>query len=177
MKKVLRIAAMALAVVFVFTSCNKEKTMSEKLCIEKGWIVSLATCPDGYGADATTDLMTIFPENWKDNVMKFKVEGDVNKEYINAGTNRYDFEGEGDQYVGSWEFNEGETVLSCQLPMFYAAADAPESEIYSAEKEECNVISLEEEKMVLSHKFTVNDSPAKWQVGTWTFQFTFVPAK
>ncbi|MBP5400099.1 MAG: hypothetical protein J6Y35_00515 [Bacteroidales bacterium] len=175
MKKVLSIAAMALAVVLVFTSCNKEKTRTQMLTIEKGWIVSLASCPDGYGENATTDLMTIFPENWKDNVMKFKEDG--NKEYINAGANKYDFEGEGDQFVGTWEFKNDENILVCQLPMFYAADGAPESEIYSAEKEECNIVSMEEEKMVLSHKFNVPAGAAKWQVGTWTFQFTFVPNK
>ncbi len=177
MKKVLSIAAMALAVVFVFTSCNKEKTMTQKLTIEKGWTMTKASCPAGYGTNNVTDLYAMFEnaggyEN--DDIMKFKEDG---SEYINAGSVRYDFEGEGDQYVGKWEFNDKETVLSCQLPIFKAEAGAPDTEIYSATKEECEIITLDENEMVLSHTFTVGNGNAKWQEGTWTFQFTYVHAK
>ena len=179
MKKVLSIAAMALAVVFVFTSCNKPKTTTEKLCIEKGWVMTKASCPAGYGSGNVTDLYAMFEsaggyEN--DDIMKFKEDG---KEYINAGSVRYDFEGDGDQFVGNWELNEKETVLSCQLPMFKAAEGAPDTEIYSAEKEQCEIVSFNEDgtELVLSHTFSVSNSNAKWQVGTWTFQFTYVPAK
>ncbi|MBQ7734946.1 MAG: hypothetical protein IJT61_03310 [Bacteroidales bacterium] len=177
MKKVLSIAAMALAVVFVFTSCNKEKTMTQKLTIEKGWTMTKASCPAGYGANNVTDLYAMFEsaggyEN--DDIMKFKEDG---SEYINAGSVRYDFEGEGDQYVGKWEFNDKETVLSCQLSVFKAETGAPDTEIYSATKEECEIITLDENEMVLSHTFTVGNGNAKWQEGTWTFQFTFVHAK
>ena len=171
---------MALAVVFVFTSCNKEKTMTEKLCIEKGWTLTAITCPEGYGANNVTDIYAMLenansPET--DDIIKFKEEG--NKEYVNAGEKKYDYEGEGDQYVGEWAFNEKETVLECQLPLFSAAAGDPDNQAYSAAKEQCNIISIEEDKMVLSHTFDASGTTSKagFTGGPWTFQFTYVPAK
>lgn len=177
MKKVFSIIAVALMVTFVFTSCNKDKTKTELLTVEKGWVMSKASCPAGYGANNVTDLMAMFEQGGgyeNDDIMKFKSD---NNEYINAGSVRYDFEGEGDQFVGKWEFNEKETVLSCQLPMFKAAEGAPDTEIYSAEKEECEIITLSEDELVLSHTFSVSNTGSKWQAGTWTFQFTYVHAK
>lgn len=177
MKKIFGVIAIALVGVFAFTSCNKVKTTADYLTVEKGWVLENATCPAGYGANNVTDLMAMFTEGGgyeNDDVIIFKAEGD---QYINAGATRYDFEGEGDQFVGKWEMNEEETVLSCQLPMFKAGEGEPDTQIYSAAKEECNIISIDDDKMVLSHTFTVAPGNAKWQAGTWTFEFTYVRAK
>lgn len=177
-KSILSIIAIALFGVIAFSSCEKTSTRADMLTVEKGWVLEAATCPEGYGANNVTDLMEMFTNGGgyeNDDIIKFQAEG--NKQYINAGATRYDFEGEGDYYVGTWELNEDETVLSCQLPMFKAAEGAPETEIYSAAKEECNIISMDKDKMVLSHTFTVAPGNAKWQAGTWTFQFTYVRAK
>ena len=180
MKKVLSIVAVALTVALVFTSCHKDPTMTEKLCIEKGWTLSALTCPQGYGSNGITDIYALLDQAGGyecDDIMKFNADG---KEYVNAGTKKYEYEGEGDQYVGTWAFNDDETVLECQIPVFGPAANAPEGTIYSEVKEQCNIISLEKEEMVLSHTFTPGASTAKagfGQEGTWTFQFTYVPAK
>ena len=182
MKKVLSIAAMALAVVFVFTSCNKEKTMTQKLCVEKGWTLSACTCENpGYGQTGIKNIYEAM-ENLGgyelDDVMKFKTDG---KEYINAGKVRYDYEAEGDQYVGDWAFNDKETVLECQVSIFGAAATDPEGTSYSSVKEQCDIETLDDDKLVFSHTFTVpENNNAKMifaQPGTYTFNFTYVHAK
>ena len=180
MKKVLSIIAAALTVVLVFTSCHKDPTRTDILTNEKGWTLSALTCPEGYGANAVTDIYAMLDNAGGyecDDVMKFNADG---KESVNAGTKKYDYEGEGDQYVGTWAFNDEETVLECQIPVFGPAVSDPEGTLYSAAKEQCNIISMEKEKMVLSHTFTPGSNPAKagfGQEGTWTFQFTYVLAK
>ena len=178
MKKVLSIAAMALAVVFVFTSCNKEKTMTEKLCIEKGWKLSALICENpGYGTAGIKDIYANLEEEL-DDVMYFEED---NKQYVDAGKNRYAYEGEGKQLVGNWAFNDKETVLECQIPVFDAGADDPENASYSSVKEQCDIETLDDDKMVLSHTFTVpenhNAKMVFTQPGTYTFNFTYVPAK
>ena len=181
MKKVLSIVAVALTVALVFTSCKKEKTMTELLTIEKGWVMSAATTTPYWTLNDNSQITNLFEgyvyDCEKDDIIKFKEEG--NKEYVNAGEKKYDYEGEGDQYVGEWAFNEKETVLECQLPLFSAAAGDPDNQAYSAAKEQCNIISLEEDKMVLSHTFDASGTTSKagFTGGPWTFQFTYVPAK
>lgn len=176
MKKVLSIVAVALTVALVFASCKKEPTRTELLTNEKGWTLSALTCPQGYGANAITDIYALLSEAGGyecDDVMKFTEDG---KEYVNAGEVRYDYESEGDQYVGTWAFTD-ETVLECQIPVFGPATDDPENTLYSEAKEQCSIISLEKEQMVLSHTFTSGSSDAKagfGQEGTWTFQFTYL---
>ena len=181
MKKVLSIIAVALTVALVFTSCKKEATNTELLTIEKGWTLTKLTCPQGYGTSAVTDIYALLDNAGGyecDDVMKFNED---NKEFVNFGEKRYDYEPTGDQYVGTWKFtNEDETILECQIPVFGPAANASESNLVSETKEQCNIISLDKEQMVLSHTFTPGAATTKAgfvQEGTWTFQFTYVPAK
>ena len=181
MKKVLSIFAVALMVALVFTSCKKDPTKTELLTIEKGWTLTTLTCPQGYGSDGVTDIYAMLDNAGGyecDDIMKFTEDG---KESVNFGEKRYEYEPAGDQYVGTWKFtNEDETILECQIPVFGPAANASESNLVSEAKEQCNIISLEKEQMVLSHTFKPGASASKagfGQEGEWTFQFTYVPAK
>lgn len=178
MKKVLSIFAVALMVALVFTSCKKDPTMTEKLCIEKGWKLSALTCENpGYGTQGYKDIYSLLEEEL-DDVMYFESDG---KEYVDAGKVRYSYEPEGKQFVGNWAFNDKETVLECQIPVFGAGAGESETASYSEVKEQCDIEALEEDKMVLSHTFTVPENATSkmvfTQAGTYTFNFTYVPAK
>ena len=147
MKKVLSIIAVALTVALVFTSCKKEPTRTELLTNEKGWTLSTLTCPEGYGQDAVTDIYAMLANAGGyecDDVMKFTED---NKETVNFGEKRYDYEPTGDQYVGTWALKgDDENILECQIPVFGPAANASESNLVSEAKEQCNIISLEKEK-------------------------------
>jgi hypothetical protein len=182
MKKVLSIAVVALMVALVFTSCKKDPTMTDNLCYEKGWKLSALTCENpGYGPGQIKDIyaaMESLGGYELDDIMYFEADG---KQYINAGDKRYDYEVEGKQGVGNWAFNDKETVLECQLNVFGAEENAPENTYYSTTKEQCDIETLDDSKMVLSHTFTIPENSTSKMIfdkpGTYTFNFTYVHAK
>ena len=176
MKKVLSIIAVALTVALVFTSCKKEPTRTELLTNEKGWTLSALTCPQGYGVNAVTDIYAMLDNAGGyecDDVIYFRLDGN---EYVNYGIQRYAYEPNGTIPVGTWVIN---CYLECQLPLFGPRENDPGSEPYSPEKELCEIISLEADRMELRYTFMVADSFVNGQFnspGVWTFILTYVPA-
>lgn len=170
MKKVLVFALIAVFALSL-SSCGKkkEKTNTEKLCVEKGWVLSAATSSPAYhlsNGSYATNLMTegYLYDYELDDIIIFNSNGN---QVINGGSNVP----EGDEPyqkkdygVGTWSFNSDETVLNFQIPFFYNNDDA--------HKENAEILSLTETELRV--KYTFNDDATK---ETYSFTLTYVPAK
>jgi len=167
MKKVLSIAAMALAVVFVFTSCNKEKTMTEMLTIEKGWTLSSATTTPFWTLNDGTQISNLFDGYvWdceKDDIIKFKEDG---FEYLNPGANVCEDQASQESSLGAWKLNEETKELQMQIPFFYDES-----------AENVKIADLTEDILKVNYTYELTEDPAKGVPGTYTFTLTYVPAK
>ena len=163
---------LVLAVIAIFavalTSCgNKEKTNTEKLCIEKGWVLSAATSSPAYelsNGTFATDLMTegyLFDYEL-DDILKFETNGNMK---INGGSNvpeTGDYQAE-DKGVGTWEFTNDEQKLKFQIPFFYDEA-----------QEEAEILELTETQLRVKYTFNDYANPTK---KVYSFTLTYVPAK
>lgn len=167
MKKVLSIAAMALAFVLVFTSCNKEKTMTEMLTIEKGWKMSSATTTPYWTLNDNSQISNLFDGYvWdceKDDIIKFKEDG---FEYLNPGANICEDQASQESSLGAWKLNEEKKELQMQIPFFYDEA-----------AEYVSIVELTEELLKVNYTWELKEDPAKGVPGTYTFTITYVPAK
>ncbi len=168
MKKVLSIAIIALAGIMVFSSCKKEKTMTELLTQEKGWVMSAATStPYWTLLDQTqiTDLLNggYFFDCEKDDIITFKSD---NYEYLAPGKTVCEGEPAQETSLGKWTLDEKAKTLEMQLPCF--GDDAIET---------VKVEELTKETLKISYTFTLTADPAKGVPGTYTFTITYVPAK
>ena len=151
------------------TTEEQQKTKTELLCIEKGWVLSAATSSPAYElADGTfaINLMTdgyLYPYEL-DDIIIFNSNGN---QVINGGTNvpadPYEDYQQRDYGVGTWSFSDDETVLYFQIPFFY-----------NEMKENAQVLALTENELRVKYTFNDDEAPAK---GTYSFTLTYVPVK
>ena len=168
MKKVL---VFALVAVFALSlnSCGKkkEKTNTEKLSIEKGWVLSAATSSPAYqmsdGSYATNLISDGYLVSYEvDDIIKFQANGN---QIINGGTNvpeTGDYQAT-DKGVGTWKFNSDESKLTFQIPFFY-----------DDEQETADILELSETQLRVKYTFNATDVPSK---EAYSFTLTYVPAK
>lgn len=168
MKKVL---VFALVAVFALSlsSCGKkqEKTKTEKLSIEKGWVLSAATSSPAYlmgdGSYATNLITDGFLFDYEvDDIIKFQANGN---QIINGGKlvpESGDYQAT-DKGVGTWQFNSDESKLTFQIPFFY-----------DEEKETADILELSETQLRVKYTFNATDNPTK---EAYSFTLTYVPAK
>lgn len=168
MKKVLVFALVAIFALSL-SSCgkNKEKTNTEKLCIEKGWVLSAATSSPAYelldGSYATDLINEGYLYNYEvDDIIKFQANGNL---IINGGKNvpeSGDYQAE-DKGVGTWKFSSDETKLTFQIPFFY-----------DEQQEVADILELSETQLRVKYTFNDYDNPSK---KAYSFTLTYVPAK
>ena len=169
-KSILSVIAVALVGVFAFTSCEKEKTMTDYLTTEKGWTLSTAECTDGYVFDDNTTINDLFDgyvlDCEKDDIIKFRIEGEQQFEYMNPGENVCEDQPAQESSLGTWAINEEDKVLDMQIPFFY-----------DDEVESCKIIELTKDELKVSHTWELTNEPTKGQPGIYTFVLDYVPAK
>lgn len=167
MKKVLSIVAVALMVALVFTSCKKQKTMTELLTIEKGWVMSAATTTPYWTLNDNSQITNLFEgyvyDCEKDDIIKFKEDGHV---YLNPGANVCEGEASQESSIGTWKLYESEKRLDMQIPFFY-----------DTEVENVAIVELTEEMLKVNYTWTLTEDDAKGVPGTYTFTITYVPSK
>ncbi len=169
MKRNILVFALIAIFAVALTSCGKkkEKTNTEKLCIEKGWVLSAATSSPAYqmsdGSYATNLIADGYLYDYEvDDIIKFQSNGN---QIINGGKSvpsEGDYQAT-DKGVGTWEFNSDESSLSFQIPFFY-----------DTERETAQVLSLTETELRVKFTFNATDNPAK---EAYSFTLTYVPAK
>lgn len=167
MKKILVLAVIAILAVAVTSCGKKEKTNTEKLCIEKGWVLSAATSSPEYqlsNGSYATNLMTdgYLLDYELDDIIKFESNGNMK---INGGANvpeTGDYQNV-DKGVGTWEFTNDEQKLKFQIPFFY-----------DDEQEVAEILALEETELRVKYTFNDYDNPSK---KVYSFILTYVPAK
>ena len=166
-KSILSVIAIALVSVFAFTSCEKEKTMTDYLTTEKGWSLSVAECTNGYVFDDNTTINNLFDgyvfDCEKDDVIKFNADG---FEYLNPGADVCEWEPSQESSIGAWAIDEEQLLLNMQIPFFY-----------DDDAEQCKIINLTKDELKVSYTFTLTEDEAKGKPGTYTFVLTYVPAK
>jgi len=172
MKKGTLILTAVIAMAVIFSSCKeKEKTKTELLTIKKGWVLSAATSSPAYAlsdGSFATDLMKdgYLYECELDEVIKFTDNG---AQTIVPNTLCEEF-GYQTETAALWTFEDDETILKMQLPMFYNAAGTS----FDEEFEKCQILALTEKELRLKYTFTDTENPTK---GEYSFTLTYVPAK
>ena len=168
MKKVLVFALIAVFALSL-SSCGKkkEKTNTEKLSIEKGWVLSEATSSPAYhmsdGSYATNLIKDGYLYDYEvDDIIKFEANGN---QIINGGKlvpAEGDYQAT-DKGVGTWKFNSDETKLTFQIPFFYDDV-----------QETADILELSETQLRVKYTFNATDNPTK---EAYSFTLTYVPAK
>ena len=166
-RSILSVIAIALVGMFAFTSCDKNKTMTDYLTTEKGWTLSEATTTPYWTLNDNSQISDLFEgyvyECEKDDVIKFNADG---YEYLNPGSDVCEWEPSQESSIGKWAINEEEKVLDMQIPFFY-----------DEEVESCKIINLVKDELKVSFTWTLTEGTAKGKPGTYTFVLTYVPAK
>lgn len=177
-KEIMKRNLLILAVVALFAcslnSCDPiEKSRTELLTIEKGWVLSFAISSPAYlmsdGVTQVTDLIMggYLNECELDDIIIFNANGG---QTINPGAAICEDFGYQTEKAGTWNFSEDESVLNFQVPFFYN----DEYTTFDAELENATILSLTENELRVSYSFTDESSPAK---GNYTFTLTYVPVK
>ena len=85
-KSTLSIIVVAAVCMLAFSSCTKEKTMTEMLQLKKGWTLSTATSSPSYNLNGGGQIGNLFDgyvfDCEKDDIITFKEDG---FEYMNPG--------------------------------------------------------------------------------------------
>ena len=159
MKRNLLVFALVAIIALSVTSCGKknEKTNTDKLCTEKGWVLKSATITPAItvSGKTTTDFYADYLYEYEqDDIMVFAKSG---SETIKPGSKKPADDTE-DGYVedqtSTWRFNHDESVLTCQLPFVYE--DAKPARTFSPAFENCTISKLSETEMVLIYKGVFN---------------------
>lgn len=173
MKRNLLVFALVAIIALSVTSCGKknEKTNTDKLCTEKGWVLKSATVTpaitvsDDPSVKKTTND---FYADWlldseRDDIMVFAKSG---AETIKPGAKKPadDEEGYVEDKASTWKFNDDESVLTCQLPFWYDAT----GRTFDAPFENCTISKLTETEMVLIYKGVINFNKTEY-----TFTLTY----
>lgn len=168
MKKSLKLFAIAMLCVFVFTGCEKEKTMQELLTIEKGWVMTAATTVPYWTLNNGTQIEDLFNDGYffdyeKDDIIIFKNDG---YQYWNPGKLVEEGQPTSETSLGKWELDEANKELKMQLPFFY-----------DTDVETVQIAELTSERMKLQYTYTLAPDAAKGVPGTYTYTLIYVPAK
>lgn len=167
-KSILSVIAIAVACVFVFTSCEKP-TMTSYLTTEKGWTLSEATSTPAWtlndvnGTQITDLTQGYVLECEVDDIIKFNNDG---FEYLNPGANLCDDQASQEQPIGKWAINEEDKVLDMQIPFFY-----------DEEVESCTILELTKDQLKVQYSWELTEDQTKGVPGKYTFTLTYVPAK
>lgn len=165
-KSTLSIIVVAAVCMLAFSSCTKEKTMTEMLQIKKGWTLSTATSAPAYNLNGGGQIGNLFDgyvfDCEKDDIITFKEDG---FEYMNPGDDVCDNQAADESSIGSYSLNEDAMTMDMQIPFFYDAA-----------VESVKVVELTEDVLKVNYTFTEVEETTK-APGTYTFTLTYVPAK
>lgn len=165
-KSTLSIIVVAAVCMLAFSSCTKEKTMTEMLQIKKGWTLSTATSSPAYNLNGGGQIGNLFDgyvfDCEKDDIITFKEDG---FEYMNPGDDVCDNQAADESSIGSYSLNEDAMTMDMQIPFFYDAA-----------VESVKVVELTEDVLKVNYTFTEVEETTK-APGTYTFTLTYVPAK
>mgnify|MGYP001428854661 CR=1 FL=1 len=165
-KSTLSIIVVAAVCMLAFSSCTKEKTMTEMLQIKKGWTLSTATSSPAYNLNGGGQIGNLFDgyvfDCEKDDIITFKEDG---FEYMNPGDDVCDNQAADESSIGSYSLNEDAMTMDMQIPFFYDAA-----------VESVKVVELTEDVLKVNYIFTETAQTTK-APGTYTFTLTYVPAK
>lgn len=172
------ILVFALIAIFALTlsSCGKkEKTNTEKLCIEKGWVLKAATVTPAVpvGEGTTNDWFADYLYGYEqDDIIIFNANGG---QTINPGNKTPDEEQDGyiESKASTWKFNNDETSLEFQIPFFYNLDEIP-ARTFDPEFETATISKLTETELVLIYKRNINFAKNGVEY-TWTL--TYAPAK
>lgn len=173
------ILVFALIAIFALTlsSCGKqEKTNTQKLCIEKGWVLQSVTASPYYisvdGERITNFYDALMIESEKDDIIKFAENG---SQTINPGKILPTDEEDGylTEKATTWKFSADEKDLTFQIPFYYDYTTDP-ARTFDAEFETAAVTELTETKLVLTYTCNLIDVDTK---ETCTLTLTYVPAK
>lgn len=169
-KSILSVIAIALVGVFAFTSCNRDKTMTDYLTTEKGWTLSEATTTPYWTLNGSNAQITNLFDGYildceKDDIIKFNVDGYV---YFDNGKDVCEDYPSNETSLGKWAINEEDMVLDMQIP-FFGTEDT--------EVESCKILNLVKDELKVNFTWTLTEDPAKGVPGTYTFTLTYVPAK
>ncbi len=178
MKKVLVFALIAVFALSL-SSCGKkkEKTNTEKLCVEKGWVLSSVTAAPYYvtiDGDHITNFSKDVLKDWElDDIIVFTTS---NIQTIKPGAKVPEGEERGyvaDKAWSSWTFSNNEGSLNFQIPFFYDYSDGI-GRTFDPEVETATITTLSETQLVLTYTYNVTDEPTK---ESCTLTLTYVPAK
>jgi hypothetical protein len=165
-KSILSIILVAVVCMLAFSSCKKEKTMTEMLQLKKGWTLSTATSSPSYNLNEGGQITNLFDgyvrDCEKDDIIKFNKDG---HEYLNPGDDVCDGQASEESSLGTFDFNETEMTMDMQIPFFYDAA-----------VESVKVVELTEDVLKVNFIFTETAQTTK-APGDYTFTLTYVPAK
>lgn len=161
-KRVLSIMIIAAVCLLAFASCKKDKTKTELLTAEKGWVLSTATSSPAYNLNGGGQIGNLFDgyiyDCEKDDIIKFKEDG---FEYLNPG-DQVCTGTPGQEYsLGSYSFNEDDMTMTMQIPFFY-----------DSEAESVKVVEVTEDILKINYTFTETADQAK-APGTYTFTLTY----
>src|SRR5574344_2623018 len=122
-KRVLSIMIIAAVCLLAFASCKKDKTKTELLTAEKGWVLSTATSSPAYNLNGGGQIGNLFDgyiyDCEKDDIIKFNEDG---HEYLNPGDDVCDGQASEESSLGTFDFNETEMTMDMQIPFFNDAA-------------------------------------------------------
>lgn len=165
-KSTLSIIVVAAVCMLAFSSCTKEKTMTEMLQIKKGWTLSTATSSPAYNLNEGGQITNLFDgyvrDCEKDDIIKFNEDG---HEYLNPGDDVCDGQASEESSIGSYSLNEDAMTMDMQIPFFYDAA-----------VESVKIVELTEDVLKVNFIFTETAQTTK-APGDYTFTLTYVPAK
>lgn len=165
-KSTLSIIVVAAVCMLAFSSCTKEKTMTEMLQLKKGWTLSTATSSPSYNLNEGGQITNLFDgyvfDCEKDDIIKFKEDG---FEYMNPGDDVCDNQAADESSIGSYSLNEDAMTMDMQIPFFYDAA-----------VESVKIVELTEDVLKVNYTFTETAATTK-APGDYTFTLTYVPAK
>lgn len=173
------ILVFALIAIFALTlsSCGKqEKTNTQKLCIEKGWVLQSVTAAPYYlsaGGERITNFYNdLMIESEQDDIIKFAENG---SQTINPGKLLpEDYEdGYLTEKATTWKFSADEKDLTFQIPFFYDYTDDP-ARTFDAAFETATITKLTETELVLTYTCNLIDYDAK---ETCTLTLTYIPVK
>ncbi len=178
--------SLALIAIFVliFSSCKKDEVNNnnainngnnpienptaniDKLCYKKGWVLKSATVTPAItvSGKTTTDFYADYLYEYEqDDIMVFAKSG---SETIKPGSKKPADDTE-DGYVedqtSTWRFNHDESVLTCQLPMFYDLSVFP-ARTFSPEFEKCTITKLTDTEMILEHSIIITFEKAEYNL-------------
>lgn len=133
------------------------------ITIDRGWILSTATCPEGYPLNDSLIITNLFQGFIQvcetDDILKFKTTG---YEYLNPGTNICSGTPETEICTGSWMLDAERYRLALQIPFLEDG-----NTIF------CGIQHIDNTEIRISYEITLNDTGNPIRR---TCYFTYIPA-